>query len=187
VSSVDDAVIQLFIAFGRQRESDRARLFAEELRREISCGECCELSARNLMRSSKRMPELSELLAEAREVMNSGAHVPHIGAPQLAPRIETWWRTEAVKLIAPRVEGDRDLAAFVAAQMWFSDVPPDPERVSSELHDWPVWVLSAQTFTEGKDFPPLVEAAFRRARWASENLTGEMPLGLLNLEPEEAA
>jgi hypothetical protein len=184
-----EAVSALFIAFGADRKTDQAKLYVTELEREISCGDCAELAATTLMRTAKRLPSLADLLQEARDVMNSGAHVSHVVSPQLAPKAETWWRHDAVKLILPHVAGDRDLAAFIAAQMWWSAIPRDAERIDFELRVYPmIWIASARVFVAGKELPALVDVAFRRARWASEHANDEeIPSELLNLVTAEAS
>lgn len=180
--SVQGAVAALFVAFGAQRNTEQAALYVTELARSSTCGECAELAVRNLMRASKRLPPIVDLLAECREVAFSDAHTPHITSPQLAPRAETWWRTDAVKLIAPHCGGDRVLAAFIAAAMWWAKVPATHDAVAAEAAE-PIWVASPRDFSAGKDLPALVEAAFRRARWAAEHhADDEMPTPLLQLE-----
>jgi hypothetical protein len=184
VSSLE-AVSALFIAFGAHRNTEQARLYVGQLDYDIRCEDCVELAVQDLMRSAKRLPSLAEVLSTAREILDSGAHVPHIAAPQLAPKSETWWRAEAVKLILPFVKGDRNLAAFISAQMWWMDVEGTAPRITWELKTFPAWVQGAKDFTAGKEMPPLIDAAFRRARWASEHgRDDEIPFSLLNLEPE---
>jgi hypothetical protein len=175
-----DAVFNLFVAFGAQRNAEQAKLYIDELTRGNACGDCAELAVKNLMRSAKRLPPLSSVLAEALEVMGSDAHAPHIVRP-LAPKSETFWRAEATKIILPKVDGDRDLAAFVAASLWWSDVPPDLDRIAEELEEG-IWIEGCRRYAEGKDTAALAEAAFRRARWAHEHHPSEtMPAGVLEL------
>jgi hypothetical protein len=177
-----DAIRELFVAFGAHRNTDQAKAYLIELERSHACGDCAEIAATNLLRTAKRLPPLVDLLNEVRDVMGSDVHTPHVAYPMLAPRSETWWRTDAVRAIMPFV-GEKNLALFVAAQMWWSSVPQDITRVTEEIRDQPIWINAARTFTDGRDLPALVEAAFRRARWAAEHPHDEpIAAALLNLE-----
>lgn len=176
------AMRDLFAAFGASRNEEQASLYLNELTRSGSCADCAEIAVENLTRSSRRLPALSQVLDEVREVVNSDVHTSHIVNPQLAPRAETWWRSEAVKVILPKVGGDRDLAALVAAQLWFNDVEADLGSLTEELGSG-AYVLAVKRFTAGKDVKALAEAAFRRARWVTEHAADEvMPREIVNLE-----
>lgn len=178
-----EAITGLFVAFGAHRNTEQAQLYLAELSAAVSCPDCAEAACESLMRRSKRLPSLADLLEEGDTQLRSERHAHHIASPQLAPRAETWWRAEATKIIGPKVDGDRDLAALIAAQMWFSSVEQDLDAIAWELEHYPIWIDSARSLVGEADPGPIVAAAFARARWAVEHDTlDEMPAALLNLE-----
>jgi len=176
-----EAVSTLFVAFGAHRNVEQARAYVAELEAMNACGECSQIAAENLIRSVRRLPSLAQLLTEISDVTDSDRHTAHIVARSFAPAAESWWRTTAVDIIAAHTGGDRDLASFIAAQMWFSAIPADPDVVAAEIRDMPVWLEAARAFTGDRDLPRLVGAAFERARWHAEHQIGDMPPEILNL------
>lgn len=173
------AIKDLFVAFGAVRAEEQAALYVQELTMASACGDCCEIAVEGLMRTSKRLPTLAQVLDAAHEVMRSEVHTAHIVNPQLAPRAETWWRTEAVKLVLPKVNDDRNMAAFIAAELWFNGTEATHEAVLDEL-EHPAWVRAAAVWLRGKDGAQMAEVAFRRARWVTEHSRDEeMPRELL--------
>jgi hypothetical protein len=179
---VINAVSALFVAFGAHRDTDRAQLYVDEITKAVRCGPCVELAVGNLMRSAPRLPTIAQVCAEGRDVLASDDHGRHVSFPQLAPRVETWWRTQAPLIIDGAAKCGPDLALFIAAQMWWVRIPPDDEEVAREATA-PVWVNGAQAFLEGRDVRALTTAAFARARWAAEHGRDEgVPAAVLDLE-----
>ena len=176
-----DALMDLFTAYGMVKQTERVSIYVKNLVSDAVCSDCVVVAVGELVRSSRRLPEYAQLLAEVRDQMDSDAHTPHITAPQLAPRAETWWRHEATKVILPKVGSDRDLAAFVAATLWWAGIEANLDRVAQELED-PIWILSARGFLEGKDVAAVAAAAFARARWATDHPDQDVPQALLELE-----
>lgn len=178
--SLATAISELFTAFGAHQRTDQAKLYVQELARSGACADCAEVAAVDLMRKAKRLPSLAELLAEIRDLVDSDAHSPHITAPQLAPKAETWWRHEAVKVILPAAGGDRDLAAFVAAAMWWSEVPQDLDAVAAEIAE-PIWIDASKAYLQDKDAAKMAGRAFSRARWIAEHPSEPIPAHLVEL------
>lgn len=184
------AVKNLFVAFGAARQEEQSALYVHELTKAATCGDCCEIAVEALMRTAKRLPTLAMVLEESAQVMGSPAHTSHIVNPQLAPRAETWWRSEAVKVILPKVGHDRDAAAYLAAVLWFAQIDPDTDAVLAELETHPnaagvefnEWVDGALRYLRGKDAAAQAEAAFRRARFQAEHPNDPMPLYIVELQ-----
>jgi hypothetical protein len=175
-----EAITELFVAYGAQRNEEQAKLYLTELQRRTDCSECIEATCTALMRSSKRLPALAQLLEELDEQLRSDNHTRHVTLPQLAPHEETTWRTEGVNLIVSFVDGDRDLAAFIAAELWWSHIRID--SVVYELKNHPIWIQGARAFLEGRDVKVMTQKAFERARWAAEHPDDElMPDELVEL------
>jgi hypothetical protein len=179
--SRQEAVTQLFVAFGAQRNVEQAQLYLVELEMKVMCSDCIESTCAHLMRTSKRLPTLVQLLEEGEVQLASDRHGHHISMPQLGGKTETDYRTDAVKVILPAVGGDKDVASFIAAEMWWSHIELDD--VANEIQTFPIWVTAARTFLEGKDPKAMAAAAFRRARWAAErDVFDEIPEAMLALE-----
>lgn len=176
-----DALMDLFTAYGMVRQTERVGIYVKNLVADGVCSDCVVTAVGELVRSSRRLPEYAQLLAEVRDQMDSDTHTPHITAPQLAPRAETWWRHEATKVILPKVGSDRDLAAFVAATLWWAGIEANLDRVAQEL-EHPIWISAARAYLEGKDAAALASAAFARARWLADHPEQDVPGALLELE-----
>lgn len=183
------AVKNLFVAFGAVRADEQANLYVDELTRTGVCGDCAEVAVEGLMRSAKRLPPLAMVLDETVEVMRSETHTRHVTGPQLAPRAETWWRSEAIKILLPHCDDDRDVAGFVAATFWRNKVDSTHDAVGREIFDCPGEPdIARRTFRTkemlGQDAPTTVGYAYARARFEHERGTDEpLPEDLANLGP----
>jgi len=179
--TVQDAITNLFVAFASHRNVEQATLYRDAVIERTSCVACIEEACRTLMTTSKRLPALAQVLDEVTAQLRSDDHGAHITLPQLAPHDEQVWRTEGANLIASFVDGDRDLAAFIAAEMWWTHVGLGD--VTTELRECPVWITTARVFLADKDSKVMVQRAFERARWAAEHAEDEViPRHLLMLE-----
>lgn len=177
------AITDMFTAFGRRSDDGRAEIYLNNLKMEISCKDCAAVACHQAVLERNSLPSYRQLFEQSLENQRSGVHSPHILQPQLAPMTETFWRSDAVKMILPRAEGDRDLAAFIAAQMWWNGIPQF--AVPEEMQKYgETWVRGARAFLDGKPTLLMVQRAFERARWNSEhdNLD-DMPSYVLELEP----
>lgn len=189
--SVSEAVHDLFVAFGyvgTPRHDAQAKLYVTELVRSIDCADCSADAVAALMRESKRLPALAQVLEAAMSARSGEGHYPHLSGLELGPASEAFWRVDAVNVIVTHVDGDRDLAAAIAAQMWWLGVEENLDRVDEEIRGG-VWITAARRFTQGKDLPALVQASFVRARWMSEHRHDDAPIprAILELDSVKAS
>jgi hypothetical protein len=193
--NVDEArpfIRRMFAAHGKTPVDAIVDEYADVLVR-ADC-ETCAIKVVDAIRTEERfktVPPAGAIRGQIRDMSLSVEHGLHVGESARevsAGALEAFWRQKATNLIAPHAGGDRLLAAFVAAQMWWSEIPADAERIVYELREYTVWIASARVFASGKDLRALVEVAFQRARWAFEHERAEeIPRGLLNLDYAEAS
>lgn len=177
MNALGAAITDLFLAFGNATE-DRVRAFARMLTTDGRCHVCLEAVCRRAATTAQRMPSVAALLVAYRDQYDEHHH-QHLGVSDVevaVGRAEAWWRTEAVRVIAPHAE-DRETASFVAAQMWWSRVVPEdvPDLIRN-----PMWVDCARTFLAASG--DVIDAAWTRAR-ASASIDDErdLPLSIVNL------
>jgi hypothetical protein len=174
----------MFIAFGRRADDGRADIYIRNIQKEIDCDQCSALACHQSILNRNTLPAYKLLYEQAIENLSSNLHAAHIMQPQLAPQTETFWRSDAVKLVLPACDGDRDLAAFIVAQIWWNQIPAFgiPEEMEKYAE---TWVGGAKQYLDGKPSAVMVQRAFERARWAYEHswdLT-EIPDYIRDLEP----
>lgn len=123
---------------------------------------------------TRRLPSAPELREAIGRMGASVAHGNHLGSSsktEEASRLEAFWRSRASKLIRPAA-GSTDLALFIAAQMWWSQVSPTLDDVASVLDTTgELWVDTARAFLHGYamrgiETRVVIERAFERAREA---------------------
>lgn len=164
---IETAVMDLFTLLGSDRQTDRAKLYAERISATVGCTECAVLALRRAGTHARRMPPVGELVSDARALAESDEHTAHIIAPQLPGAGETFWHQTGTKLLRPHVETD-DEALFLAAEMWFLGLPADPELISEIAADpkrlgiWKARMLNRPVTGER------VALAFQRARKNAE-------------------
>lgn len=127
-------------------------------------------------------PELRHGIAISGASVEHGRHLGSSTAAEQASVLETFWRQRAVRLIAPHVGGDQDLARFIAAQMWWAGVHAGFGDVAGELADEfdAAWAAPARVFlgARGEPTAAIAERAFTRSRRAvidgEENLAASL-------------
>lgn len=179
MNALGAAITDLFLAFGNATE-DRVRAFARMLTTDDRCHVCLEAVCRRSATTAQRMPSVAAILAAYRDHYDEHHH-QHLGVSDVEAavgRAEAWWRTDAVRLILPHADG-RDLASFVAAQMWWSRVAPADV---SDLIVNPMWIDCARQFMSTAP-PDVIDRAWTRARAAaSTDDERGLPLAVVNLE-----
>ena len=165
--SLSAAVIDLFLAFGNATE-ERVQAFTRIVADGSRCRLCLEITCRKAAQTAQRMPSPAAIIAGYNDVYTND-HAHHLGATDREVRVgklEAFWRSDAVRLILPHADGDRDLASFVAAQMWWSRIHPTFDDVDFALEN-PLWIEAARTFLRDRDVASMTEKAWTRARMAA--------------------
>jgi hypothetical protein len=164
--SLDRAVRDLFLAFGNVTD-DRIAAFTRIIADGTRCLTCLEAACRKAASSAQRMPSPAAVIAVYNDVYGT-EHIRHVGQTEVeaaASSVEAFWRVEAVKLLMPHTR-DRDIASFVAAQMWWSRVQPMASHVIDQVRN-PMWVDCARLFLSGRDVAYVTQRAWDRARKAA--------------------
>lgn len=176
--SIAKSVERLFTihgALGSDAQRARAALYVEELVGSGICQQCIEAALEETVHNSKRLPDWPELRDAASRQTNRPEHSLHLGKRDLADDEENWWRVDAVKAIAPKVEGDKTLAAYIAATMWGVSVPAELHYIVDELNTYPAtWIEASRIFLGSVESPErAVQWAFTKSRWLHEHHPSE--------------
>lgn len=185
--TISKSVERLFTihgVLGSDAQRARAGLYVEELVASGICVQCIEAAIETAVHESKRLPDWPELRDAAGRQTNRADHALHLAKTDLADDEENWWRVEAVKLIGPKVDGDKMLAAYIAAAMWGVDVPAHLDYVADELETYSaIWIDASRTFlASATSRERTVQWAFQKARWIHEHHPSEqMPAEFLEV------
>lgn len=136
--AIDVALAELFQTYGLSATSDTGRLRLKQygwiLREDAPCRVCRHSAIRKSQRGLERLPSVNGLIEVYRGIF-ADEHERHLSPAQKearAAREEAFWRTKGIRVILPYVEGDFQLASYMAAHMWWLEFVPDLGELAVE-------------------------------------------------------